>query len=135
MVCFDSLHRKGSRAHHTKLPMEDVAASVRSHCLFPRHSLGVFLQEPESQSGGASAAPVPSADVSSNVGETRGPMAEPRAPRLLAEKDASDYPRFSPEWFVERAKYIPVRLNLSERKKVNSVAFRICQFLCFSSQL
>eukprot|EP00047_Mylnosiga_fluctuans_P003705 m.230461 g.230461 ORF g.230461 m.230461 type:complete len:634 (-) comp12068_c0_seq1:102-2003(-) len=38
--------------------------------------------------------------------------------KLATEKDAADYERFSPEWFVERAKYIPVRLDLKERKRL-----------------
>jgi hypothetical protein len=52
-----------------------------------------------------------------------GPRAHALAPQLSAECDASDFRRFSPDWFVERAKFIPVRLDLRERKRVRVLSF------------
>eukprot|EP00048_Salpingoeca_helianthica_P016548 m.232915 g.232915 ORF g.232915 m.232915 type:complete len:585 (+) comp18912_c0_seq1:490-2244(+) len=91
-VCFAALHRKGSRKTHQPTPYKSD------------------IQPAPAAAAAATAAP-----------EAGSPRVRSLMPQLSAELDASDFPRFSPDWFVERAKFIPVRLDLKERKRLRLV--------------
>ena len=96
-MCFALMHRKGKRALHTKAPrlQADVAAAAsRLHELRPGG--------PAVTPGAGAGAGAATAGTALGVG--------------------SEYARYSPEWFVERAKYVPVRITLKERKNMRLIA-------------
>lgn len=72
------------------------------------------------------------ADAEARIGEWRKGVTVERMPRAMIESAPEDevHPRFSPGWFRHRAKFIPVRLNLKERKLLRMVqgSLSVCKY-------
>ncbi|KAH9020777.1 hypothetical protein EDB84DRAFT_1275255 [Lactarius hengduanensis] len=101
-VCFSAQHRKGSRKKHTAKPLaaEEKTPSKPSQN-------GVVHDEPDAQ------------EVEMEDGDAEGEVdaVSPSAP--ISDIVLSSQPALGSdpgEWFVERSKYIPIRLTLGERK-------------------
>ncbi|KAJ1561304.1 hypothetical protein HK405_004318, partial [Cladochytrium tenue] len=124
-VCFDSVHRKGSRRLHTVRPLGEAAAAA------PAAAAAVGADPTEAVAGDSSAE---DKGVDAEAGQQDSvltmpgafPVSESRADgaasgllgtELAAAVVGGDADGAAVgEWFVERAKYIPVRLTLNERK-------------------
>ncbi|KAJ3013577.1 hypothetical protein HKX48_005663 [Thoreauomyces humboldtii] len=91
-VCYDSQHRKGSRKKHTCKPLNAAAAQKK-------------VKRSNGKDQTATSAAEEDARIEATVDEGW---------KLLGEKPDAKAP--PGDWFLERAKYIPLRLTLEERK-------------------
>lgn len=93
-MCFTVLHRKGKRAAHACTPAapESIEKATKALDAIKRTASGVAAAVPTKVLVGSSALGI-----------------------------GSEFARYSPEWFVERAQYIPLRLQMQERKKLRLV--------------
>ncbi|TEB30057.1 hypothetical protein FA13DRAFT_1755222 [Coprinellus micaceus] len=106
-VCFASQHRKGSRKSHTTKLLEKTAVRAKPD---------------------ANGAEEPSEDKDTEMkvdeeGDTAGADDEDWERVMSTSNAALDGPKMQPavgdsvgDWFLERAKYIPLRLTMGERK-------------------
>lgn len=118
-VCFAAQHRKGNRKGHTSIPLPDAdparagpsrtngaqsqESQVDKLCVFPSvfsDSAKMDVQAPDSDDEEEATTSLPTSTT--NGVQILGPAPAPGTP--------------VGEWFVDRAKYIPVRLTLTERK-------------------
>lgn len=95
-VCFSAQHRKGSRKSHKTKPLAKTSRSAAPAANGSNAEMQVDDDQDEDEDDmeeGASTAPAPiGSTMQPGVGDTVG------------------------DWFVERAKFIPVRLTIGERK-------------------
>ncbi|KAJ6451499.1 hypothetical protein C8R47DRAFT_1170128 [Mycena vitilis] len=98
-VCFASQHRKGSRKLHVVKPLEKVKLSA-----------GAAAQPAEDPDAMDADADDDSEEEWLGIDQDQGPSTEV----VLSAQPAVGMA--VGEWFVERSKFIPLRLNLAERK-------------------
>jgi len=93
-MCFTVLHRKGKRAAHTATAASADAIDETTKALdaIKRTASGMSAAVPATAQIGTTALGI-----------------------------GSEFARYSPEWFVERAQYIPLRLQMKERQKLRLV--------------
>ncbi|KAF7352414.1 hypothetical protein MVEN_01205900 [Mycena venus] len=96
-VCYASQHRKGSRKLHVVKPLRKPKPTAEPAAAQP-------AKDPDAMD----------ADDDSDDEEWERVVAGPSTEVVFSAQPAVGSP--VGEWFVERAKYIPLRLNLSERK-------------------
>eukprot|EP00039_Didymoeca_costata_P030438 m.29540 g.29540 ORF g.29540 m.29540 type:complete len:811 (-) comp8113_c0_seq2:45-2477(-) len=94
-MCFSLLHRKGTRKTHKTQQVEESSRMKVADLLHEKNPEGKPLAMPGAQEA-----------TQGNVELGMG----------------SEFARYSPEWFMERAKYIPVRLSMKERKRLRLVS-------------
>ncbi|KAH9938026.1 uncharacterized protein B0H18DRAFT_1080830 [Fomitopsis serialis] len=104
-VCFAAQHRKGSRKRHATKPLQSVRSEKKAK-----------LQEGEP---GETAVPAPGTQGSNgdamHVDDDSDDELEDIAAAAAEKSTLADEATVG-EWFVDRAKFIPVRLTLGERK-------------------
>eukprot|EP00038_Savillea_parva_P007923 m.173325 g.173325 ORF g.173325 m.173325 type:complete len:915 (+) comp13680_c0_seq1:43-2787(+) len=89
-MCFTILHRKGHRTKHTVSDVDPhQIAAIEQHLAAQGRAMSL-----------TAAAAAPAAKVTHELGV------------------GSAHARLSPDWFVERCKFIPIRLTLPERKRL-----------------
>ncbi|TFK99154.1 hypothetical protein BDV98DRAFT_511020 [Pterulicium gracile] len=104
-VCFSAQHRKGSRKRHTVKPLVSVdkkAQNANGSSNAGTSTMEVDEDEEDDEEEWQGIAPPPKLSV-----------AESTAISLRAQPSIGSKVG---DWFVERSKYIPVRLSLTERK-------------------
>ncbi|KAH7102964.1 hypothetical protein BKA62DRAFT_636934 [Auriculariales sp. MPI-PUGE-AT-0066] len=97
-VCFQSQHRKGSRKTHTTTPVKGAELLLRQQAA-TQNGVTASSSQMDVSEDGQTAEPEPPVQREAVV---LGPQPDDNAP--------------VGEWFIERAKCIPLRLTLTERK-------------------
>ena len=153
-VCFYSQHRKGTRKRHTvkKLAVSHItesSTSTSSSSSLPVHAksfIGTFLASTSQKNRTASAAATTSAKANSadaGLGSEKQALAdEADEESSLDQSRVDDVANVdwslmgteamaglgtevkTGEWFINRSKYIPLRLNLTERKYLRLLEVR-----------
>ncbi|GJE84529.1 hypothetical protein PsYK624_006050 [Phanerochaete sordida] len=100
-VCYSSQHRKGSRKNHTTKPLAKSLAQISENA----------QASTEQHANGASM----DVDGADSDDELEQLVSKQEEQPIVLEKQPEAGSSVG-EWFVERAKYIPVRLTLGERK-------------------
>lgn len=120
-VCFAVLHRKGNRKGHQSAPYECPIKPAAASVSAPAAAAAVGAAPRAAAANGTHDSDDSDSDMEDAPAAAVAVARAGPAPQLSAEVDASDFDRFSPEWFVERTKFIPVRLDLRERKSLRAV--------------
>lgn len=98
-MCFQDQHRKGKRAKHTARVLEHAPTNA--------------MQQLSLDGDAASHSPAATSSAAGGSAKGLGIVEAKAGDEALAARPRPE--RLSPEWFLDRAAYIPLRLEMKER--------------------